>query len=89
MIVLTDAILIEDLQAKCDGAYGGRGLIDKTVAGLRQVTGGFSIRRIKAIATNDRVYQAFLRRGFHDQAAIENLQHHVENYAKPVELILG
>jgi hypothetical protein len=85
-ILLSDVILLENIHAKRDGAFGGWGLLDKTIAGLRDVAQGFGISRIKAVATNERVYGAFLRRGFHDQDQVEGLPHYVENYSKPVEL---
>lgn len=86
LIILRDAILLENIQAKRDGTFGGWGLLDKTIAGLRDVAAGFEINRIKAIATNERIYRAFLRRGFGDQDQVEGLIHHVEHYSKPVEL---
>jgi hypothetical protein len=85
-IVLSDVILLENIHAKRDGAFGGWGLLNKTIAGLRDVAEGFGISRIKAIATNERVYGAFVRRGFRDQDQVERLSHYVENYSKPVEL---
>jgi hypothetical protein len=85
-IVLSDVILLENIHAKRDGAFGGSGLLDKAIAGLRDVAGGFGISRIKAVATNERVYGAFLRRGFLDQDQVQGLSHYVENYSKPVEL---
>lgn len=85
LIVLSDVILLENIQAKRDGAFGGWGLLDKTIAGLRDVAAGFDIRRIKAVATNQRIYGAFFRRGFQDQGRVTGLAHHVENYSKPVE----
>jgi len=87
LIVLNNVILLENIQAKREGAFGGWGLLDKTIAGLRCLAAGFEIRRIKAIATNERVYGAFLRRGFRDQGQVEELIRHVENYSKPVELL--
>lgn len=89
LIVLRDVILLENIQAKRDGAFGGWGLLDKTIAGLRDVASGFEIRRIKSIATNDRVYQAMLRRGFRDQTPVPGLTRHIENFSRPVELALG
>jgi hypothetical protein len=86
LIVLNNAILLENIQAKRDGVFGGWGLLDKTIAGLRDVASGFEINRIKAIATNERVYRALLRRGFRDQGRVEGLIHYVENYSTPVEL---
>ena len=86
-IVLSDVILLENVQAKHAGGYGGFGLVDKTIAGLREVAEAFGIRRIKAVATNERVYAAFLKRGFRDQLEVAGLQRHIEHYAKPVELL--
>lgn len=87
-IVLKDAILLENIQAKREGRFGGWGLLDKIIDGLREVAAGFEISQIKAIATNERVYRALLRRGFRDQDQVEGLTRHVENYSKPVELLL-
>jgi hypothetical protein len=89
LIVLKDAILLENIQAKRGGTFGGWRLLDKTIAGLREVAVGLQIGRIKAVATNERIYRAFLRRGFRDQGEVEGLIHHVANYSKPVELRLG
>jgi uncharacterized protein with von Willebrand factor type A (vWA) domain len=49
---------------------------------------GFGINLIKAIATNERVYSAFARRGFRDQHEIDDLAANVENYAQRIELPL-
>lgn len=87
--VLTDVILLENVNAVRDGNAGGWGWIDKILAGLRDVAKAFEIRKIKAVATNERIYQALLRRGFRDRPAIEGLTRHVVNYAKPVELGLS
>lgn len=88
-IVLSDVILLENIQAKHAGINGGWGLLDKTIAGLREVAEAFGIRRIKAVATNERVYAAFLKRGFRDQQRVDGFERHVEKFARPIELILG
>lgn len=73
LIVLRDVVLLEEIQATREGSPGGWALMDKTIAGLRDVGRGFGINLIKAIATNERVYDAFARRGFRDQHEIEDL----------------
>jgi hypothetical protein len=88
-IVLEDVILLENVNAVRDGNAGGWGWIDKVLAGLRDVAKAFEIRKIKAVATNERIYQALLRRGFRDRPVVQGLQRHVVNYAKPVELVLS
>ena len=86
LIVLQDAILLEEIHARKDGSPGGWGLLDKTLDGLRDVAAGFEIDRVKTIATNEQVYRAFLRRGFRDLGETPGLTRYVENYAKPLEL---
>lgn len=87
--VLEDVILLENVNAVRAGNAGGWGWIDKVLAGLRDVAKAFRVRRIKAVATNERIYQALLRWGFRDRPVIEGLERHVVNYAKPVELGLS
>lgn len=88
LIVLNDAILLENIDARHDGKPGGWGLLDKTISALRELAAALQINRIKAIATNERVYRAFLRRGFRDRTEVDGLLRYVENYSKPIELIL-
>jgi hypothetical protein len=84
-VVLSDVILLEDITATKAAQPGGWGWLDKSIEGLRDVAKAFDIHRIKAVATNKRAYEAFLRRGFEDQAGMEGFDRHIENYAKPVE----
>lgn len=65
LVVLDSVIRIEDLQAKLDGQSGGWGVLDAVVNGVRAVAAATG-QRVKTIATNHRVEQAFRRRGFID-----------------------
>lgn len=85
-VVLQDTILLEDINAIRNGQPGGWGWLEKSIKGLRDVAKGFEIRRIKAVATNERVYRAFLKRGFVDQTSVDGFSRYVEKYAKPIEL---
>lgn len=85
-IALQDVILLENINASRAGTAGGWGWLDKSIAGLREIGEAFDIRRIKAVATNERVYQAFLKRGFRDLAPIPGLDYHVSDYARRIEL---
>lgn len=87
LIVLHDALLLEEIQSIRDGTPGGWGLLDKTISGLRDVGRGLEIKVIKAIATNKQVYNAFLRRGFRDQVEIVGFTRPVTNYSKALELL--
>src|SRR5207248_4980965 len=80
LMVLQDVILLEEIHARKDGSPGGWGLLDKSLEGLRDVAAKFEIDRVKTIATNERVYRAFLRRGFRDLGETPGLTFHVENY---------
>lgn len=85
LVLLQDAILMENINAIRDGAAGCWGWLDKSIAGIREIGDAFEIRRIKAVATNERVYRAFLKRGFGDAAPIPGLERHVVEYARSVE----
>ncbi|HWA25976.1 MAG TPA: hypothetical protein VG734_09960 [Lacunisphaera sp.] len=89
LIVLDQVILLEDLSAKRNGQFGGQGLLDKSLAGIRDLASSCEIKRIKAVATNERVYRALRKRGFRDHPAVDGLERHVQSYAKPVELVLA
>jgi hypothetical protein len=86
LIILQDAILLENINAVRNGTAGGWGWLDKAIAGTREIGEAFEIRRIKAVATNERVYRAFLARGFHDAPQVPGLEFHVIVYARHVEL---
>ena len=86
IVILQDVLLLENINSIKNGAPGGWGWLDKSIAGLGQIAKAFDIRRIKAVATNERVYQAFLHRGFRDIAPIPGLEFHVNEYARRVEL---
>ena len=86
LIILDDTILLETIEAVRNGVPGGWGWLDMAIAGIRDIGDAFAIRRIKAIATNERVYQALLRRGFGDTPSIPGLHHHVTNYARCIDL---
>lgn len=85
LILLQDAILLENIDAIRNATAGGWGWLDKAIAGTREIGDAFGIRRIKAVATNERVYRAFLKRGFRDAAPIPGLEHHVVVYARHIE----
>lgn len=86
LIILQDAILLENINALRDGTPGGWGWLDMAVAGTREIAEAFEIRRIKAVATNERIYGGFLARGFRDAPPIPGLEFHVQVYARHVEL---
>ena len=86
LIVLQDVVLLENINALQSGTAGGWGWLDKSIAGIRQIGDVFGIRRIRAVATNERVYRAFLRRGFRDAPPPSELEFHVAVYARHVEL---
>lgn len=82
LLVLDTVIRIEDLQAKLEGQTGGWGLLDATVEGMKLIASAGN-QRVKTIATNDRVEQAFRRRGFVD--SVSNQHTHTKK-ARPLEL---
>lgn len=86
LLVLDGVIRIEDLQAKLDGQPGGWGVLDSTVNGVRHIALATK-QRIKTVATNERIEQAFRRRGFVDPPDAANFVH--TEKARPLELPLN
>jgi len=86
LLVLDGVIRIEDLQAKLDGQPGGWGILDSTIDGTRRVALATN-QRVRTVATNDRIEQAFRRRGFVDPVDGANFVH--TEKARPLELLLN
>ncbi len=86
LIILEDAILLENINALRDGTPGGWGWLDNAIAGTREIAEAFDIRHVKAVATNARIYAGLLARGFRDAPPIPGLEYHIAVYARHVEL---
>lgn len=81
LLVFTNAIRIEDLQATLDGKPGGWGILDSTVNGAKLLASATK-QWIRTVATNQRVEEAFRKRGFVD--ATGDFAHTAK--ARPLEL---
>lgn len=89
IIVLEDVILLEGISAQRNGNPGRWGVLDKCLVDLKKIAAPFGISAIKTIATNERVHQALLKRGMTDQVDQPGMERLVENYSKPMRLLLG
>lgn len=86
LLVLDGVIRIEDLQAMHDGQPCGWGVLDSAVNGVRHIALATN-QRVKTVATNERIEQAFRRRGFVDPPDGVNFIH--TEKARPLELPLN
>lgn len=84
-VVLNDVILLENINSARNGVPGGWGWLDKSISGLRQIGDAYEIRKLKVIATNERVCRAFLNRGFKHVPPVHGLELIVTGFAEPLE----